>query len=467
VSDPFSQALILLALIAVLASGALAVQVARGRRQLELAKCQAEEREQRYRSLFDSSLAGIALLAADGKLLEWNSKLALLLGMPEIADADASDLVRPIEWQSEATALAMLARQRQPGEHSETSFIATDGIRRWVSLRYWPMTDGEEAPFWLLVHDVTGRQQTRTLLRLAQQTYVSISEAIMITDVTTRIVEVNPAFERMTGYAREEVIGMRAALLRSPRHEADFFAGMWRDLEKNGHWVGEIWNQCRDGAVIPCWMHIDAVKEPKYGNVTHYVGVFSDISERKSVEDRISFLAHHDPLTGLSNRFSLDVVLPQSIALARRNGQQVALLFADLDHFKAINDTHGHATGDQVLIEVGRRLTQVVRESDFLARIGGDEFVILLNEVDDTDDALRVASQMMDAFRSPIIAGGTAVSVSLSIGISLFPVDGEEPSTLLGHADDAMYRVKTGGRSGYRFHSSAVDQAARTDRPHP
>lgn len=446
----------LLALIAVLASGALAVLVAYGHRQLQLAKYRAEEREQRYRSLFDSSLAGIALVGADGKLLEWNSKLTMLLGMPEHNDGASPALVRAIEWQREAARLATLARQQQPGEHQETSFIAADGIRRWVSLRYWPMTDGEEAPFWLLVHDVTGRQQTRTLLRLAQQTYASMSEAIMITDVTTRVVEVNPAFERMTGYTREEVIGMRAALLRSPRHQSEFFAAMWRDLKKNGHWVGEIWNQCRDGAVIPCWMHIDAVIEPKNGNVTHYVGVFSDISERKTIEDRISFLAHHDPLTGLSNRFSLDVVLPQSIALARRNGQQVALLFADLDHFKTINDTHGHATGDQVLIEVGRRLTQVVRESDFLARIGGDEFVILLNEVDSADDALRVASQMMDALLPPIIAGGTEISVTLSIGISLFPEDGEEASTLLGHADHAMYRVKTGGRAGYRFHSSAA-----------
>ncbi len=456
-SDSFPPALMLLATIAVLASVALAALLAHGRQQLKEAKQRAEEHKQRYRSLFDSSLAGIALVSPDRRLLEWNSKLITLLGMRGGEDQASPDLVRPIEWQSEAALLAALARQRPPGEPHETSMIAADGSRRWVSLRYWPMADAECAPYWLLVNDITGRQQTRTLLRLARQTYASISEAIMITDMTTRIIEVNPAFERMTGYTREEVIGMRASLLRSPRHEADFFADMWREIKENGHWVGEIWNQCRDGAVIPCWMHIDAVVEPKNGNITHYVGVFSDISERKTVEDRISFLAHHDPLTGLSNRFSLDVVLPQSIALARRNGQQVALLFADLDHFKSINDTHGHAVGDQVLIEVGRRLTQVVRESDFLARIGGDEFVILLNEVDSTDDALRVASQMIDALRPPIIAGGAEIRVTLSIGISLFPEDGEAPGALLGHADHAMYQVKTGGRAGYRFHSAEAN----------
>ncbi|MBK8522660.1 MAG: diguanylate cyclase [Betaproteobacteria bacterium] len=452
-SGSFPQELMLLALLTVLVVGALAALVVRGRRQLEQVEQQAAVREQRYRSLFESSLAGIALFAADGKLLEWNVKLTTLLGAAEPDDEATAGLVRPVKWQNEAAGLAVLARRQTPGEQVETSFIAPDGIRRWVSLRYWPMNGSDTGPFWLLVHDVTRRQQTRTVLRLAQQAYASISEAIIITDVTTRIVEVNPAFERMTGYTRDEAIGMRSSLLRSPRHDAAFFAGMWRDLEKNGHWVGEIWNQCRDGAVIPCWMHIDTVKDPKSSNTSHYVGVFSDISERKTVEDRISFLAHHDPLTGLANRFSLDAVLPQSIALARRNGQRVALLFTDLDHFKTINDTLGHSAGDQVLIEVGRRLMQVVRESDFLARIGGDEFVILLNEVDGSDDALRVASQMIEALRPPILAGGIEVFVTPSIGISLFPEDGDEAATLLGHADHAMYRVKTEGRTGYRFHS--------------
>jgi diguanylate cyclase (GGDEF)-like protein len=203
-------------------------------------------------------------------------------------------------------------------------------------------------------------------------------------------------------------------------------------------------------------MHIDAVRDPRTGEITHYVGCFSDISERKSIEDRISFLAHHDPLTGLSNRFSLDAVLPQSIAMARRNEQQVALLFVDLDHFKEINDNHGHSTGDQVLIEVGRRLMNSVRESDFLARIGGDEFVILLNEIQGTDDALRVASSVLEALHRPIIAGGEELTITPSIGISLFPEDGEEAATLLGCADNAMYRVKTDGRDGYRFHSSTA-----------
>lgn len=448
-----SLMLLLLAVVTAGLAAVLAVLLARERARLDTARRLAEACARKYRSLFESSVAGIALVSREGVLLEWNTKFRDLLGASDVADS-AADLVRPVEWKGQAETLARLARQQAAGKPYETSLIDGDGMRRWLILRHWPMPATEDGAFWLLASDVTRRQETRLLLRLAQQVYRSISEAILITDATTRIVEVNPAFERMTGYTRKDAIGMRTSALRSPRHDAVFFDAMWKQLSENGHWFGEIWNQCRDGAVIPCWMHIDAIRDPQNKEITHYVGCFSDISERKTIEDRISFLAHHDPLTGLSNRFSLDAVLPQSIAMARRNEQQVALLFVDLDHFKAINDSHGHSTGDQVLIEVGRRLMNSVRESDFLARIGGDEFVILLNEIDGTDDALRVASSVLESLRRPIVAGGAELTITPSIGISLFPEDGEEAAILLGCADLAMYRVKTDGRDGYRFHSS-------------
>lgn len=450
--DAFTLSLLVLAALAAFIATGLLVLVVRGRRQLEIAKRLAEEREQRYRSLFESSLGGIALFAADGSLREWNNKLPELLGDSEV-EADAGNLLRPVQWQGQATNLAKLARELAPGVQRETSFIAGDGTRRWVTLRHWPMTATKDGDFWLLMHDVTRRQKTRTLLRLAEQLYHSISEAILITDVTTRIVEVNPAFEQITGYPRDDVIGMRSSLLRSSRHDEAFFTAMWRELAEKGHWVGEVWNRCRDGAEIPCWMHIDALKDPQNKEITHYIGVFSDISERKATEERISFLAHHDPLTGLANRLSLDVVLPQSISIARRNEQKVALLFVDLDYFKEINDTLGHSAGDLVLVEIGRRLMQAVRESDFIARMGGDEFIILLNEITGAEDALRVATTVLESLQRPIIVAGTEVTITPSIGISLFPEDGDEAETLLGCADNAMYRAKNGGRNGYHFHS--------------
>ncbi len=449
-------------LTAAVAAGLLA-QVRRSRGQLAAAKRSLDAREQRYRSLFESSVAGMALVSGEGRLLEWNGKLPALLGIasPPAAGDSSDALVRECNWQPQAVELAALARRYPPGEAHETSLIGADGERRRLALRHWPLDDRQDASsdYWLVVHDVTRREETRTLLRLARQTYQSISEAILITDVTTRIIDVNPAFERITGFPRSEALGMRASLLRSEEHDAAFFDEIWRQLSGTGCWRGEIWNRCRDGRVLPCWMHIDALRDPGSGHVTHYVGIFSDISERKLIEERISFLAHHDSLTGLANRFSLDAVLPQSIALARRQGAGVAVLFVDLDHFKEVNDTFGHATGDEVLIEIGRRLSQSIRDSDFLARIGGDEFVVLLNEIRCADDASLVASTIHDALHRPIHTGGSALVVTPSIGISLFPDDGEEAATLLSRADAAMYRVKADGRDSLHFYATG-DTAA-------
>lgn len=293
------------------------------------------------------------------------------------------------------------------------------------------------------------------LLRLARRVYECLSEAILVTDVTTRIIDINPAFERITGYSRAEVMGKRASLLRSDRHGASFFEDVWGHLNGDGAWKGEIWNRCRDGRVIPCWMHIDAIRDPEDGEVSHYVGVFSDISERKRIEERISYLAQHDALTGLSNRFALEAVLPQSISLARRQGLGLAILFIDMDHFKDINDRHGHAVGDQVLIETGRRIARSIRDSDFLARIGGDEFVVVLNDIGSGDDARAVAEVVHKALCVPIAVGDASIRITPSIGISLFPEDGEEADSLMARADDAMYRAKAEGRDSLRFYSAA------------
>lgn len=419
----------------------------------------AVDEVQRLRSLIDAPLVGVARFAGDGALLECNEKFAALFGVD--AAGEPQGAACSTMWRDAAVKLAADARTRPPGDLAERSVLGADGLRRLLAVRHWPLAPAatpEHSPggaTWLLVSDITYRQQSRMLQHLARQVYQCVSEAILITDVTTRIIDVNPAFERITGHARETVIGMRAALLRSERHDAGFYAGMWRQIASNGCWKGEIWNRCGDGRVIPCWMHIDAVHDPASGEVTHYVGVFSDISERKQIEERFSFLAHHDPLTGLANRFSLDAVLPQSIALARRNDTRVGLLFVDLDNFKNVNDSLGHAAGDQVLLEVARRMMCNVRESDYLARIGGDEFVVVLNEIDGAEDALRVATAIRNELRQSIVAAERRILVTSSIGIALYPDDGGEAQELVAHADAAMYRVKSNGRDDLRFFSGA------------
>lgn len=451
-----------IAIAAALLACAMLLLAVRTRDRLAIEKSIAEERQKRYRSLFESSLAGIALCSADGTILECNTNLSRIFGEHDAALPPG--VARSEDWRLRAGEIARAARTKPLGEVHELSFIGDDGSRCWIDARHWPVdTDSESGRFWLLLHDVTKRREAQTFVRLAHQAFQSLSEAILVTDVTTRIVDVNPAFERITGYSKEEALGARASMLRSGRHEAPFYSEIWRALDANGSWKGEIWNRCRDGRIIPCWMHIDAVRDHSSSEITHYIGVFSDISDRKRIEEQVSFLAHHDSLTGLANRFSLDAILPQAIALARRNNRRIALLFVDLDRFKQINDSYGHAVGDQVLIEIGRRLAGVIRDSDFLARLGGDEFVILLNDVADANDALRVAGCAREALSLPISAGGDQLSVTPSIGISLFPDHGEQPETLLASADHAMYKVKAEGRNNFRLYDTRPDGARLED----
>lgn len=414
------------------------------------ARALSKECELRHSSLLESSDAGLALIDRDGRMIEWNERLPAVVGGLDTSAVGTAIAAYP--WQDLARSLVEQA-QRQAGEKPvETRIIGCDGAHRWVKLRSWPVRDGYGRT-WLQITDVTRREETRIMLRLAQQAYRSMSEAVLITDATTRIVEVNPAFERLTGYRREEVIGMRPSLLRSEKHKPEFFERMWGCLSTEMHWAGELWNRCSDGTVVPCWMHIDGVRDPKSGEITHYVGVFSNISERKMLEDRISYLAHHDTLTGLANRLSLDAVLPQTLAIARRNRRRVALLFIDLDRFKAINDRLGHACGDAVLCEVARRLAASVRDSDFIARIGGDEFLVVLSDIVDADGALQVANAIIKSLEPAVPVDKERLSVTPSIGISLFPEDGDDPTVLIGRADLAMYRVKSAGRAGVQFHA--------------
>lgn len=418
--------------------------------QTRQARRTAKTLEQRHRSLLDASDTGLAQISRDGRLVEWNERLPAALGAIDTSAAGSAVATYP--WQELAMSLASQARNQVPNTPIDTRIIGGDGAPRWVRLRSWPVQGEAEGNLWLEVTDITSREEMRLQLRLAQQAYRSMSEGVLITDAATRIVEVNPAFERLTGFRREEVIGMRPSLLRSEKQPPEFFQVMWQRLSAENHWAGEIWNRCADGSVIPCWMHIDGVRDPATAEVTHYVGVFSSIAERKMLEERMSYLAHHDPLTGLANRLSLDAILPQSLAIARRNGRRVALLFIDLDRFKEINDRLGYASGDAVLREVASRIAGAIRDCDFVARVGGDEFLIVLNELTDSEEAMQVARAIMKSLESSLDVEADSLRVTPSIGISLFPEDGEDPALLIGRADLAMYRAKAAGRAAVKFH---------------
>jgi diguanylate cyclase (GGDEF)-like protein/PAS domain S-box-containing protein len=292
-------------------------------------------------------------------------------------------------------------------------------------------------------------------LRLAERVIESSLEGILITDINGVIESVNPAFTRLTGYTREEAIGKTPALLSSGRHDSSFYSDMWSTIKRQGHWQGEIWNRRKNGEVYPERLTIAAIRNESR-TLTHYAALFSDISELKENEQRIRSLAYYDPLTNLPNRRLLHDRLSVAIAHAHRNRSRLAVIFADLDRFKRINDSLGHAVGDQLLQEFTARLRNAVREDDTVARMGGDEFVILLTDVDDTEHVAQIAHRIIEQVTQPMVLGGGDMVVTCSLGISFYPDDGSEIDDLLQCADTAMYCAKESGRNNYQFYSPAM-----------
>ncbi len=317
---------------------------------------------------------------------------------------------------------------------------------------------GERPRFIVLARDITKRKQTEESLYLFANAFKHSGEAIVITDNENRIIAVNPAMIRHTGYDYHELIGQNPRMLSSGHAPRDTYREMWAALNASGYWQGELWHRCKNGMVYPKWAAISAIRNTE-NEVTHYIASYTDISERKAAEARIEFIAHHDVLTGLFNRYSLEERLEQTLLAARRNQTLAAVMFIDMDRFKNINDTLGHHTGDALLVEIGNRLDRKVRESDIVARLGGDEFVVVLSGVDSTLAAGAVAAEIVDCLGEVYTIDAKVLHITSSIGISMFPQDGEDVETLMKHADAAMYHAKDKGRNNFQFFTAAMNIA--------
>ena len=304
--------------------------------------------------------------------------------------------------------------------------------------------------------DIDRRKENEERLRLAASVFSSSYEAILITDVDNRIVDVNPAFCRITGYSREESLGRDPGMLASGRQGREFYRAMWQAIEEHDHWQGELWNRRKDGSEFAEVLSISRVRDAR-GRVIHHLAMFSDISRLKKHEEELNRIAYFDPLTGAPNRRLLDDRLRQAIAHSRRTGKPLAVCVIDLDGFKPVNDQLGHEAGDQVLIGIVDRLGAILRASDTVARLGGDEFVLLLEDI----EGERVLERVLEAIRTPIALASQQVCVSASIGVTLFPEDDADPDTLLRHADQAMYRAKQRGRNCIQFFDASVEEQQR------
>lgn len=397
------------------------------------------------------------------KSYQWDDTMYALFGMDPKAGSPRNDdwikllSAKDLQRMREATRATILQDQA----FSMTFQInRLDGQVRFMHNRAALYSDDHGVPRRLIgaTEDVTQRMQQEAELRVAAAAFES-HESMLVTNAQVEILRVNPAFTALFGYTSEEAVGCNPRLIRSGRHGADFYAAMWAELVAHHSWQGEVWNVRKDGVEFPCWLCITAVCDAK-GVVTHYVATHTDITLRKAAEDEVKRLAFFDPLTNLPNRRLFTDRLHQAVIKAKRSQGNAALIFVDLDKFKPVNDRHGHAAGDQLLQAVAHRLNACVRESDTVARVGGDEFVVLLTSISQAQDAVQVAEKMHAALRAPFhLSTGQSLQISSSAGVALYPEHGLDEATLLHHADVAMYAAKAAGRDQYVVYAPALDPA--------
>lgn len=430
-------------------------------RSLQTARRSAEQAWQQMHDALESISEAFVLFDPFDQLVLWNRKYAELYpasttllapgaAFDDLAQARINSGEYP-ENELEQLQLRQLLTHHRNVDHPEVESLA-NGRHYLVSNSRTSV--GGTASVYI---DITERREAEEQLRIAAAVFETSSEGIVVTDHNNKIIAVNPGFTKITGYHLDEVVGQTPNILSSGRHDGEYYREMWQTLQENDHWEGEIWNRNKHGAIYPEWLSLTVVRDTK-GDVIEHIAVFSDISRRKSDEEKIRWQANYDPVTGLPNRTLFQERLAASISSSHREAWTTALLFIDLDNFKAVNDTRGHAVGDWLLQEVAGRLAACIREADTVARLGGDEFTVILQDVGGADDAAKLAQKIVTYLAEPFYAEGGDIFIGGSVGITLYPNDAADAGTLIRNADMAMYRAKEAGRNGYRFFTQSMNE---------
>src|SRR5690606_36267569 len=447
---------------------ALLVAAQRSRRSQQRALlAQIREREERLK---------LALWGSGDEFWDWNVRDNSLfrLGADQLLGLRNEHRVSTDDWRSRAVHPEELPRvQRLLQEHivgrteffeSEHRIRNADGQWVWVRSR-GKVVARDEAGNPLRIagtaRDISASRRAERERRIASEVLKSMGEAVAVADLEFRFVSVNPAFSRMTGYEEDEVRGQPTALLDSPQHSPEYYQRVRESVEQTGHWQGEMWQRRKDGEEFLGWIELSEVRDA-HGVRTHFVAVVGDITDKKRAEQELRYLANYDTLTGLPNRTLLAERLARAVVRARRQDTRVAVLFLDLDRFKDVNDSMGHAAGARILKAAAARLLTPVRETDTVARLGGDEFTVVLEDITDVETAEEVARKLIMAFGEPLDLDGRGdVVISPSIGISLYPDHGLVPTDLLKFADTAMYQAKDRGRNTWQVYTEAMDAEAK------
>ena len=430
------------------------------------------QREALFRAFFDNAAVGMAQVALDGRFLQINQRFCDLLGyarddilpgpftfqqvtLPEDANVDMAQMQRLL--CGEATSYQL-----------EKRYLRQDGHIVWVALAVTLVRQPDGSPDYFVsaAIDITERREAQARLQLAANVFTHAREAIMITELDGRIIDVNASFERITGYTRADALGQNPRLLKSGQQSDVFYAEMWRSIEEKDHWVGETWDRRKNGEVYAALQTISLVRDAD-GQPRHYVSLFSDITAIKVHEHELEHIAYFDALTGLPNRVLLADRLAQAMLQAQRRDQLLALVYLDLDGFKSINDQFGHEAGDRVLIWVASRMKETLREGDTLARLGGDEFVAVLVDLPDTATCQPLLARLLAAAAEPLAFAGHSLRVSASLGVTFFPqAQAIDADQLQRQAVQAMYQAKLAGKNRLQVFDPDPDRSASGDVTH-
>ncbi|MDD2915871.1 MAG: PAS domain S-box protein [Gallionella sp.] len=423
------------------------------------------ESEEKLRNLYELSPLGIALTDMNGQYVEFNESFRRICGYSneELKALDYWTLTPKKYEADEARQLEFLSTTGHYGPY-EKEYLRKDGSLVPLSLNGVLVTGRDGQPLiWSIVEDITESKRAEENLHITASVFDNSQEAIVITDANNIITEVNKAFTNITGYSREEALGCNPSLLSSGRQSKAFYAEMWQSLNQKNSWRGEIWNRRKSGDIYAELLSISVIRGDD-GSVQRYVGIFSDISYLKEHEAELSRVAHYDALTGIPNRVLLADRMRQAIAQTSRERNMMAVCYLDLDSFKPINDTLGHDAGDLVLVEISRRIGKTIRGGDTVARLGGDEFVVLLLGLERGEECVVTLERLLAAIAQPITIKDKSQTLGASIGVSIYPLDDEDPDTLLRHADQAMYVAKQSGKNRFYIYDPTLDQRARSHR---
>jgi diguanylate cyclase (GGDEF)-like protein/PAS domain S-box-containing protein len=417
------------------------------------------ESQAHFRRFFDEARAVMLLVdPADGRILDANPAASAFYGYAreELLAMRITDINR---MTGEDVASEMAEAIAAGREQSIQPHRLKNGEVRSVEVYSSPYRYDNRLVIYAIVHDISERVEAERGLREAATVFESTAEAIMITDTGGTIRRINQAFTQMTGYSAAEALGQTPRILKSGRQDRAYYQTMWERLLTQGHWEGELWNKRKNGEIFPVWQTVSTVRD-SHGKGVGFVSLFIDITQKKRDADELAYRANYDALTGLPNRNLLAERLSQALKQARREGSRVAVMFIDLDFFKQVNDTLGHAIGDRLLQLAAERMRMCVRETDTIARLGGDEFVILLMDIDAVAPAGTVAEKVIAQMTEAFTIEGNEIHIGASIGITIFPDDGRDIDTLFRNADLAMYRAKAMGRNNAQFFEAALTTAA-------